>query len=88
MDSINRSATVYSGLAAVRCRAQAIDLKMHAMFFAIQIQSPGDLSCIQYYIIGFPVPADGIKGLVDFHSSLERETGISISRAEPIETLA
>jgi hypothetical protein len=35
MDSINRSATVYSGPAAVRCRAQAIDLKMHAMFFAI-----------------------------------------------------
>jgi hypothetical protein len=39
-------------------------------------------------VIGFPVSSDGIKGLADFQATLVRETGIRISRAEPIETLA
>jgi hypothetical protein len=38
-------------------------------------------------VIGFPVSADGIKGVADFQATLERETGITISRAEPIEML-
>ena len=39
-------------------------------------------------VVGFPVSADGIQGLADFHATLERETGIRISKAERIETFA
>jgi hypothetical protein len=52
---------------------------------AFRVMEPGGNEIL---VIGFPVSADGRKGLADFHATLERETGIRISRAEPVEMLA
>lgn len=52
---------------------------------SFHVKEPGGNEVL---VIRFPLSADGIKGLADFHASLERETGIRISRAERIETFA
>jgi hypothetical protein len=52
---------------------------------SFRVEEPGGAEVL---VIGFPVSANGIKGLADFHASLERETGIRISRAERIEIFA
>ena len=52
---------------------------------SFRVEEPGGDEVL---VIGFPLSADGIKGLADFQATLERETGIRISKAEPIETLA
>lgn len=58
--------------------------KRHGANF-FRVEEPGGNEVL---VIGFSLSADGIKGLADFQATLERETGIRISKAEPIETLA
>ena len=52
---------------------------------SFRVEEPGGNEVL---VIGFPLSADGVKGLADFQATLERETGMKISRAERIEAFA